>query len=122
VRKKILLVDDADTVLLMEKMILDKRGYDFVTARDGEEAIQKALEERPDLILMDILMPKMNGVEACKRLRADEATRGIPIIMVTTRGETQYVETSFEYGCNDYVTKPINSQELISKIKICLGE
>lgn len=120
--KKILLVDDADTVLMIEQMILDKCGYDFVTARDGLEAVEKAVSEKPDLILMDILMPRMDGLEALREIRSRESTKAVPIIVVTTRGETRYVESGIAGGCNDYVTKPINSQELIAKVRNCLGE
>jgi CheY-like chemotaxis protein len=73
-RKKILLVDDAETILMMERMILNKAGYELITAKDGQEAVAKATAERPDLILMDVVMPRMNGFEACKQIRANEAT------------------------------------------------
>ena len=116
-RKKILLVDDSATILMMERMILSKFEYDCVTAKNGEEAVRVALAERPDLILMDVVMPEMNGFEAVKRLREQEITRDTPIIMVTTRGEMQNVEFAFAAGCNDYVTKPINSAELIAKMR-----
>ena len=121
-RKKILLVDDADTILMMERMILAKGPYDLVMAKDGQEAVAKALAEKPDLILMDVVMPKMTGFEACKQLRQTEATKSIPIILVTTRGEAENVETGFATGCNDYITKPFNSLELLSKVKNHLGE
>ena len=120
-RKKILLVDDSNTILMMERMILTKGPYDLVTASDGEEAVEKALSERPDLILMDVVMPKMNGFDACRRIRGEESIHTTPIIMVTTRGEVQNVETGFESGCNDYVTKPINATELLSKLRNHLG-
>ena len=120
-RKKILCVDDSATILMMERMILSKGPYDLVTASDGEEAVNKALVERPDLILMDIVMPRMNGFDACRRLRQEEATRGTPVIMVTTRGEVQNMENGFESGCNDYVTKPINATELLTKLRNYLG-
>jgi CheY-like chemotaxis protein len=120
--KRILLVDDAETILMMERMILTKGGYEFITAKDGDEAVEKAVNERPDLILMDIIMPRMSGFEACRLLRARDETKTIPIIMVTTRGELENVENAFESGCSDYVTKPINSLELISKVKTYLGE
>ncbi|HEX6095569.1 MAG TPA: response regulator [Thermoanaerobaculia bacterium] len=121
-RKKILLVDDSNTILMMERMILTKGPYDLVTASNGEEAVAKALTELPDLILMDVVMPKMNGFEACRRIRGEESIGSTPIIMVTTRGEVQNVETGFESGCNDYVTKPINGTELMAKLKSYLGE
>jgi DNA-binding response OmpR family regulator len=121
-RKKILLVDDAETILMMERMILNKAGYELITAKDGQEAVTKAASERPDLILMDVVMPKMNGFEACKQIRSNEVTKAIPIIMVTTRGEAESVEAGFENGCDEYVTKPINGLEIVSKVKSALGE
>lgn len=121
-RKKILLVDDSSTVLLMERMILSKSDYDVVTARDGLEGLEKARAERPDLILMDVVMPRMDGFEAVRQLRKEENTRKIPVIMVTTRGELKNVEAGYESGCNEYVTKPINGLELLAKVKSCLGQ
>jgi DNA-binding response OmpR family regulator len=121
-RKKILLVDDSSTVLLMERMILSKSEYDVVTARDGQEGVEKALSEKPDLILMDVVMPRMDGFEACKKLREQDATKAIPVIMVTTRGELASVESGYASGCNDYVTKPINGLELLAKVRSCLGQ
>lgn len=121
-RKKILLVDDSNTILMMERMILAKHGFELMTASDGEQAIEKAEKEQPDLILLDVVMPRMGGVEALRRLHQNERTSGIPVIMVTTRGEAENVETAFENGCSDYVTKPIDSLDLLSKIHSCLGE
>jgi DNA-binding response OmpR family regulator len=121
-RKKILLVDDSSTVLLMERMILSKSAYDVVTAKDGQEGFEKALAERPDLILMDVVMPRMDGFEACRRLREREDTRTIPVIMVTTRGELASLEAGYSSGCSDYVTKPINGLELLAKVRSCLGQ
>ena len=121
-RKKILIVDDSSTVILVEKMILSNGPYDVVSARDGQEGLEKAQAERPDLILMDVVMPRMDGFEACRRLRDADATRGIPVIMVSTRGELKSVESGYESGCNDYVTKPINGLELLTKVRSCLGQ
>ena len=86
-RKKILLVDDSRTSIFMETMILRTGPYDLLTAADGAEAVAKALAERPDLILMDVMMPNMTGLEACRVLREKDETRRTPIILVTTRGE-----------------------------------
>ncbi len=121
-RKKILLVDDSSTVILMEKMILAKSPYDLVFAKDGQEGLEKAAAEKPDLILMDVMMPRLTGFEACKRLRAQGNTASIPVIMVTTRGEEQSVKSGFEAGANDYITKPINGNELLSKVRGYLGQ
>jgi DNA-binding response OmpR family regulator len=115
--KKILVVDDSSTVVMMQRMVLTKHSYEIVTARDGEEAIGVALREHPDLILMDVVMPKMNGFDACRRIRQEESIKDTPIIIVTTRGELTNMETGFESGCNDYVTKPINSAELLAKMR-----
>lgn len=121
-KKKILIVDDSQTVLLMEKMILSKGPYTIVTATNGEEAVTKAAAEHPDLILLDVVMPKMNGFDACKRLREQDVTSATPIIMVTTRGEESNVETGYASGCTDYITKPINGPELLAKLRGFLGE
>lgn len=120
--KKILLVDDSSTALLLEQMILQESTYQLVTARDGREAIQKAVTERPDLILMDVVMPYLNGFDACRELRRREETSAIPIILVTTRGEQQSVEHGFASGCTDYLTKPLDASELLSKVRRHLGE
>jgi DNA-binding response OmpR family regulator len=119
--RKILIVDDSSTVLLMERMILSAGHYEVVSARDGQEGVEKAESERPDLILMDVMMPRMNGFEACRRLHEGERTRDIPVIMVSTRGELESVESGYESGCADYVTKPINGLELLSKVRSHLG-
>jgi len=121
-RKKVMLVDDSSTALMMEKVILSKKNFDLVFARDGEEAVAKSASEQPDLILMDVVMPKMNGFDACRRIREAAATKDIPIIMVTTRGEPENVEIGFASGCSDYITKPINSLELLAKLDNFLGE
>ena len=120
-KKKILLVDDSSTVILMEKMILSKGPYEIVTARDGVEGVAKAKSEKPDVILLDVMMPNLDGLSACAAIRNDEATSHIPIIMVTTRGEEQNMETAFRNGCTDYVTKPINGLELLTKLNNILG-
>jgi CheY-like chemotaxis protein len=112
--QKILLVDDSSTTLLIEEMMLrEHTQYQLLLARDGEEAVEKAVSEKPNLVLMDVVMPRMNGFEACREMRRHEALRKVPIIMVTSRGESYNVEQGFESGCNDYVTKPIDGAELV---------
>lgn len=121
-RKKILLVDDSNTILMMEKFILRNGPYEIVTASDGEEGVRKAAEHTPDLVLLDVIMPKMGGFEACRRMRETDTTRDTPIIMVTTRGEATNVEAGWTAGCSDYITKPINAIELLAKVRNFLGE
>ena len=121
--KKVLLVDDSSTTLMMEEMILKQSTpYECVTAKDGLDAISRAVVENPDLVLMDVVMPRLNGFEACKRMRLEESLRNTPIILVTTRGEEEYVEAGFQSGCNDYITKPINNFELVTLLQGYLGE
>ena len=119
--KTILCADDSLTALTMHQMILKSHGYRVVTAQDGLEAVNKAGTEHPDLILMDVVMPRMTGFEAVKALRTDEATKGIPIIMVTTRAEPKVIETCFQAGCNDYVNKPVDGAVLLSKVRALVG-
>ncbi len=119
--KKILLVDDSRTVLLMEQGLLS-RSYDVVTATDGVAGLAAALAHRPDLILLDVLMPGMNGFQVLAALRAREETRAVPVIMVTSRGELESVEAGYRGGASEYVLKPIHAAELIAKVRSCLGE
>jgi CheY-like chemotaxis protein len=122
VPKKILLVDDSPTVLLMERLLLQNGPYELVSATSGAEALERALAERPELILMDVVMPGMDGFEVCRLLRAQEATRTTPIILVTTRGGPEHIEKGYESGCSDYVTKPFDGNELRAKIESFLGQ
>jgi DNA-binding response OmpR family regulator len=119
--KKILLVDDSPTVLLMERLLLQDGPYELLSASSGQEAVETALSVRPELILMDVVMPGMDGFEVCRRLRAEEATRTTPIILVTTRSGSENVELGYESGCSDYVTKPFDGNELRAKIESFLG-
>lgn len=121
-RKKILLVDDSTTILMMEKLILANGPWDLITASNGEEAVQKASSQHPDLILLDVIMPKMGGFDACRAIRSSQDTGSIPIIMVTTRGEAANVEAGWANGCTDYVTKPISAVELLAKVRSLLEE
>ncbi len=121
-RKRILLVDDSETSLLMARMILSKANYDILVAKDGQQGVEAAAKERPDLVLLDVVMPRMNGFEACVKLKAQKETESIPVIMVTTRGEGTSVETGFASGAADYVTKPVNGLELLTKVRNLLGD
>ncbi len=120
-RKKILVVDDSATAIMWQKMILRHGPYDVVTAQDGQAGVEAAIAERPDLILMDVVMPRMNGFEACRVLRANDATKQVPIIMVTTRSEMASLEEAFASGCTEYITKPIDRMELLAKVQAYVG-
>jgi CheY-like chemotaxis protein len=121
--RKILLVDDSSTALMINCMIIaDHTAHEVITAKDGVEAVALAVSTLPDLIVMDVVMPRMTGLEACKELRSREATRKIPIVLVTSRGEEQAVENGYLSGCSDYLTKPVNPEELIALVESYLGE
>lgn len=119
-RAKILIVDDSSTVLIMEELLL-RRKYDVLKATGGPQALRIAAEQRPDLILLDIVMPTMDGLETCRLLRGMESTRTTPIIMVTTRGEQKTMDAAYANGANDFVTKPIDQKELLGKVDKYLG-
>jgi CheY-like chemotaxis protein len=121
--KKILLVDDSCTARLVNRMIFSqKTNYVLISAVDGKEAVERAQREKPDLILMDIIMPRMTGLEACRALKKDKETKKIPVILLTTRGEERYVQEGYASGCSDYLTKPVNDVELLDLLKAYLGE
>jgi len=122
VNKKILLVDDSMTIIMTVKMILRRGLYDIEIAKDGLEALDKIEKNPPDLILLDIMMPNMDGFETCSTLKSQDHTNNIPVIMVTTRGEDENIQKSFDSGCDDYITKPINASALLSKIQNFLGD
>jgi CheY-like chemotaxis protein len=121
-RKKILLVDDSATILVMEKFIFRNDPYEIVTAADGVEAIEKAVEHRPDLILLDLTMPRLDGLETCRQLRAKEQTRATPVIIIANRYEAEAVRQSLDCGCDGFVMKPINALELLTKVRSLLGD
>jgi len=121
-KRKVLIVDDSRVALMTISMTLRRQAcYEIVEAKNGEEAVALATEIQPDLILMDINMPVLDGFDACRALRSRKETESIPIILVTTRGEACNIEAGYASGCNDYVTKPVNSTELLTKIQNILG-
>jgi CheY-like chemotaxis protein len=121
-RKKILIVDDSRAARMLEQLLLQRAPYDVDTAVDGIDGLAKATANPPDLILMDMEMPRMNGIECCRAIRAREKTRHIPIVMVTTHGEESTRCEAFDSDISAYVTKPIDSALLLAKIRSLLGE
>lgn len=112
--RKILIVDDEKNIVDIIAFNLKKEGYQVIKAADGEEGVKKAMEENPDLILLDIMMPKMDGYEACKKIREKKNT---PIIMLTARAEELDKVLGLELGADDYVTKPFGVRELMARVK-----
>jgi DNA-binding response OmpR family regulator len=121
-RKKVLLVDDSKVVLMLERAILGEARFELLTAHDGVEAVEVAERERPALILMDVVMPRLDGFGALRRLRGSAATARIPVVMVTTRGEAESMIDGYESGACDYIVKPIDERELVAKVESILGE
>jgi adenylate cyclase len=117
---KILVVDDTPQNIKVLDAILSPRGYTVVTARTGDEALQKVGDETPDLVLLDILMPGMSGYEVAQRLRADPSTRFLPIVMVTALGAQEEKVKAIEAGADDFLSKPVNQLELLARVKSLL--
>ena len=117
---KILLVDDEPDVIEIIRYNLDQEGYKIYTASDGKEALKKAKKNIPNLIIMDVMMPNMDGIEACEQLRNDECFNDTIIMILTARGEDYSYVAAFEAGADDYVTKPIKPKIIVSKVKALL--
>ena len=111
---KILVVDDEASIVTMLAYNLKKEGYDVVTAEDGEVALEKFESEKPDLLLLDIMMPKMDGYEVCRKIREKS---NVPIIMLTARADEVDKVVGLDMGADDYVTKPFGNRELIARVK-----
>ena len=111
---KILVVDDEASIVTMLAYNLKKEGYDVVTAEDGEVALEKFESEKPDLLLLDIMMPKMDGYDVCRKIRE---ISNVPIIMLTARADEVDKVVGLEMGADDYVTKPFGNRELIARVK-----
>ena len=114
--KKILVVDDSPTDRQYMIETLSKKGFQIVTAENGEDAIAKAKAELPDLILMDVVMPGLNGYQATRQITRDEATKHIPVIMCTSKGADTDKIWGMRQGANDYLVKPVDAQALLAKI------
>lgn len=119
---RILAVDDSPTVLEMITQILENGGYSVLTAVDGAEALDTARAERPDLILLDVMLPKLDGYRVCRLLKFDQNYRDIPIIMLTAKAEDQAMATGIRTGADQYLTKPVDPDTLLSAIAAELAE
>lgn len=119
--KKILVVDDEINLLKLVESRLKATGYEVITARDGKEGLEKAKTEKPDLILLDIIMPGMDGREALKKLKLNEDTKSIPVVMLTVKGEPEEIVDSLVYsGAVDYIVKPYTADVFLRKINNAL--
>lgn len=117
----ILVADDDEDLLGALDFVLKQKGYNVEQAKDGAETIVKTRKLKPDLILLDIMMPDLDGFTTCRELKNKEETKRIPIIMLTARGEAEDIKTAFKAGANDYIVKPFMMEKVLGKIEKLLG-
>ena len=117
----ILVADDDPDILALVSFRLQKAGYEILEARTGEEAVRVALDRLPDLAILDVMMPLVDGYEATRRLRQHEETRRMPVILLTARVQEEDIARGFDAGADDYVKKPFSPQELGSRVQAVLG-
>ena len=116
-RKKVLICDDDAVILKLLQVNLELEGYDVITGRNGEEAVRLAQAERPDLIILDIMMPKLDGYQACRQIKARESTKDIPIIFLSAKAQHTDIERGIAYGVAAYMTKPFDPNELLDIVE-----
>lgn len=119
-KKKILVVDDEEDILELLKYNLEKQGYEVLQAMTGEETLELSQRKTPDLIILDLMLPGLDGLEVCKILKREAGTTSIPIIMLTARGEEPDIIVGLELGADDYITKPFSPGVLIARVKAIL--
>jgi two-component system alkaline phosphatase synthesis response regulator PhoP len=118
--EQILVVDDEEDILELMRYNLTKEGYQVSCATSGEQALVKASEENPDLIVLDLMLPGMNGLEVCRQLKTTAGTRDVPLVMLTAKSEEADIVTGLELGADDYVTKPFSPRVLLARIRSVL--
>lgn len=118
--KKILIVEDEDDILQLVTLYLEKEGFRTVSAKTGTEGLRQVKQEKPDLVILDLMLPEIDGIEVCTRLRSAPATAMLPIIMLTAKAEESDTIIGLELGADDYVTKPFSPKTLIARIKALL--
>jgi len=120
VKKRILIVDDSATVLMLHRIILQEEGFEVLTAKNGSEAVEVGVRERPDAILLDLIMPGLDGLGALAQLRSRPETATTPIVVVTTRSEERFATDALAAGCNGYLLKPFNRGDLTTTLESLL--
>jgi DNA-binding response OmpR family regulator len=119
--QKILIADDEPNILISLEFLLKREGYEVLLARDGQEAIDAIERERPALVLLDVMMPIKSGFDVCCEVRASDALRATPILMLTAKGRDTDVAKGLALGANAYMTKPFSTKELVQKVRDMLG-
>jgi len=119
--KRVLIVDDEPNILASLEFLIEQAGLQVQVARDGREALDRAASFRPDLILLDVMMPGLSGYEVCQRLRADPQQQSLRILMLSAKGRDVEVAKGLELGADAYITKPFSTRELVAKVRELLG-
>lgn len=119
--KKILIADDEPNIVISLEFLMKREGYDVTIATDGEEAVNRIRADRPDLVLLDVMMPKKSGFEVCQEVKADPALQAIRILMLTAKGRDTDIAKGMALGANAYMTKPFATRDLVEKVHQLLG-
>jgi DNA-binding response OmpR family regulator len=114
---RILIVDDEPNIILSLEFLMKREGFEVLVAGDGERALQAMAEQRPDLVILDVMMPKLNGFEVCQRIRAQPDWRGVPVLMLTAKGHETEMKKGLALGADAYVTKPFSTRALVAEIR-----
>jgi DNA-binding response OmpR family regulator len=119
--KKILIVDDEPNIVVPVEFLMRREGYDVSVAGDGQAALDALAVDAPDLVILDVMLPRLNGFEVCRRIREDPRWRGLKILMLTAKGRDSEVEKGLGLGADAYVTKPFSTRELVALVRKLLG-
>jgi two-component system alkaline phosphatase synthesis response regulator PhoP len=119
---RILVVDDEIYIVHILDFSLGMEGYEVLTALDGEQALERVRNDKPDLIVLDIMMPKLDGYEVCRTIKADPETRNIPVILLSAKGRNVDQKMGFDVGADDYITRPFSPRKLVERINSLLGQ
>lgn len=119
--KKVLIVDDEPNIAISVDFLMRREGFEVLVAHDGEEGLARIRADRPDLVLLDVMMPKLDGFEVCKAVRADPTLAGVRILMLTAKGRAQEISKGLALGAEAYIPKPFSTRELVAKVKELLG-
>ncbi|THF65543.1 response regulator [Pseudothauera nasutitermitis] len=120
--KKILIVDDEQNIVISLEFLMKREGYEVSVASDGEEAVARIRAEQPDLVLLDVMMPKKGGFEVCQEVKSDAALKGVRILMLTAKGRDTEVAKGLAMGADAYMTKPFSTKDLVEKVRGLLAE
>ncbi|TAH46535.1 MAG: response regulator [Betaproteobacteria bacterium] len=119
-KKKILIADDEQNIVISLEFLMKREGYEVTIANDGDEAVQRIRGDRPDLVLLDVMMPKKSGFDVCQEVRADPALAAVRILMLTAKGRDTEVTKGLALGADAYMTKPFSTKELVEKVRSLL--